>query len=164
MRFDLIADNVIFDGISLEHQISLHKRSLSARDPACGWGPRCQRLWVESSQRGSDLLSLKSAAIKKWDEHISTYSQGGQVSKLGRLIFTRASLFNSSCVPSCVRLFFLLVVTNTHINDNAKINNNANINAFTSISVYSFRSINKDGVLEVRAARTILAGKSIWIS
>jgi len=54
-------------------------------------------------------------------------NEGGQVSKLGRLIFTRASLFNSSCVPSCVR------------------------------------SINKDGVLEVRAARTILAGEELTI-
>jgi len=54
-------------------------------------------------------------------------NEGGQVSKLGRLIFPRASLFNSSCVPSCVR------------------------------------SINKDGVLEVRAARTILAGEQLTI-
>jgi len=30
-------------------------------------------------------------------------NEDGQVSKLGRLIFPRASLFNSSCVPSCVR-------------------------------------------------------------
>merc|ERR1712192_140953 len=30
-------------------------------------------------------------------------NEGGQVSKLGRLIFPRASLFNSSCVPSCMR-------------------------------------------------------------
>ena len=32
--------------------------------------------------------------------------QAGQVSKLGRLIFPRASLLNSSCLPSCVRFPF----------------------------------------------------------
>jgi len=30
-------------------------------------------------------------------------NEDGQVSKLGRLIFPRASLFNSSCIPSCTR-------------------------------------------------------------
>merc|ERR1719341_952657 len=30
-------------------------------------------------------------------------NEDGQISKLGRLIFPRASLFNSSCIPSCVR-------------------------------------------------------------
>ena len=46
--------------------------------------------------------------------------QADQVSKLGRLIFPRASLFNSSCIPSCVRylLFHRFIITTNIANRN----------------------------------------------
>jgi len=50
----------------------------------------------EEIQHAAGVLDINAFEWKLLNED-------GQVSKLGRLIFPRASLFNSSCVPSCVR-------------------------------------------------------------